>query len=273
MMTTHASTYPPQSACTTVTRHAQTPKHQVCGIRCSADRNIALFASNSLKRREVHPLGTDASDEALIKAIGQRDRHAMAVLYGRHHVRVYRFALRVTGDATLAEDIVSDVFLEVWRHADRFKSRAQVSTWLLAIARNKGITAVRRHCGEHLDVDTLEIEDPAYDPEVLISKSDRRKAIQSVLSQLSAAQREVIDLVYYHEKSVEEVAKIVGIPANTVKTRMFYARRRMKAVIETAERNGLFGAIGPRKNGQNSSRQAGQGPSEDPQLAIRKIPS
>ena len=264
MMTTDASKYPPQPSCATVTRHTQTPKHQVRGIRYSADRNIALFASNSPKGREAHPLGTDASDEALIKAIGQRDRHAMAVLYGRHHVRVYRFALRVTGDATLAEDIVSDVFLEVWRHADRFKSRAQVSTWLLAIARNKGITAVRRHCDEHLDVNTLEIEDPADDPEVLISKSDRRKAIQRVLLQLSAAQREVIDLVYYHEKSVGEVAKIIGIPASTVKTRMFYARRRMKAVIETAEHNGLFGAIGPRKNGQNNSRQAGPGPSADP---------
>ena len=264
MMTTDASKYPPQSSYTTVRRYTQAPKHQVCGIRCSADRNIALFAPSSLKGREAHPRGTDASDEALIKAIGQRDRHAMAVLYGRHHVRVYRFALRVTGDATLAEDIVSDVFLEVWRHADRFKSKAQVSTWLLGIARSKGITAVRRHGDGHLDVDTLEIEDLADDPEVLISKSDRRNAIQRALSQLSVAQREVIDLVYYHEKSVGEVAEIIGVPAGTVKTRMFYARRRMKAIIETAERNGLFGAVGPRKNGQNSSRQAGQGPNADP---------
>jgi RNA polymerase sigma-70 factor (ECF subfamily) len=264
MMTTDASKYPPQSSCTTVTKHKQAPRHQVCGIRCSADRNIASFASNRLKGGEAHPLAADASDDALIKAIGQRDRHAMAVLYGRHHVRVYRFALRVTGDATLAEDIVSDVFLEVWRHADRFKSKAQVSTWLLAIARNKSITAVRRHCDEHLEVNALEIEDPADDPEALISKSDPRRAIQRALLQLSAAQREVIDLVYYHEKSVGEVATIIGVPAGTVKSRMFYARRRMKAVIETAERNGFFGAVGPRKNGKNNSRQAGPGRSADP---------
>jgi len=264
MMTADASKYPPQSSCTTVTKHKQAPRHQVCGIRCSADRNVALLASNRLKGGEAHPLGTNASDEALIKAIGQRDRNAMAVLYGRHHVRVYHFALRVTGDATLDEDIVSDVFLEVWRHADRFKSRSQVSTWLLAIARNKGITAARRNRDEHLDIDTLEIEDPTDDPEVLTSRSDWSKAIQRALSQLSAAQREVIDLVYYHEKSVGEVAKITGVPASTVKTRMFYARRRMKAVIETADRNGLFGAVRPRRNGQNNSRQAGPGPSADP---------
>src|SRR6476660_8560218 len=86
-------------------------------IRFAADRTIGVFVSNFRKRREAYPLGTDASDEALIKAIARFDRHAMAVLYRRHHVRVYRFALRVTGDASLAEDIVSEVFFEVWRHA------------------------------------------------------------------------------------------------------------------------------------------------------------
>ena len=136
-------------------------------IQSSADRTIGVFVSNFRKRREAHPLGTDASDEALIKAIARSDRHAMAVLYGRHHVRVYRFALRVTGDASLAEDIVSEAFFEGWRHADRFKSRAQVSTWLLAIARNKGVTAVKRGSNQQLDVEMLEIEDPTYDPEVL----------------------------------------------------------------------------------------------------------
>jgi RNA polymerase sigma-70 factor, ECF subfamily len=134
----------------------------------------------------------------------------------------------------LAEDIVSEAFFEVWRHADRFKSRAEVSTWLLAIARNKGVTAVKRRSGQQLDLKTLEIEDPADDPEVLINKSDRSEAIQRCLSQLSAVQREVIDLVYYHEKSVGDVAKIVGVPASTVKTRMFYARRRMKEILKAA---------------------------------------
>jgi RNA polymerase sigma-70 factor, ECF subfamily len=203
-------------------------------IRLAADRMIGVLESSFRKGREAHPPGADASDGAIIKAIARSDRHAMAVLYGRHHVRVYRFALRVTGDATLAEDVVSEVFFEVWRHADRFKSRAQVSTWLLAIARNKAVTAVRRRSDQQLDVATLEIEDPADDPEVLINKSDRSEAIQRCLSQLSAVQREIIDLVYYHEKSVGDVAKIVGVPASTVKTRMFYARRRMKEILEAA---------------------------------------
>ena len=200
-------------------------------MRRTAQRTIGVFVSNFRKGREAHPLETDASDEALIRAIARSDRHAMAVLYRRHHVRVYRFALRVTGDASLAEDIVSEVFFEVWRHADGFKSRAQVSTWLLAIARNKGAAAVKRRSGQQLDVETLEIEDPADDPDVLINKSDRSEAIPRCLTQLSPVQREVIDLVYYHEKSVGDVAKIVGVPASTVKTRMFYARRRMQEIL------------------------------------------
>jgi RNA polymerase sigma-70 factor (ECF subfamily) len=201
----------------------------------SAQANgFAVEAIAAWNGHEVHPSGTDASDEALIEAIGRRDRHAMALLYGRHHVRVYRFALRVTGDATLAEDIVSEVFLDVWRHADGFKAKAQVSTWLLAIARNKSLSALRRCSDKQLDGETIDMEDPADDPEISVDKRNRSEVIRRCLSQLSAAQREVIDLVYYHEKSVGEVARIVGVPASTVKTRMFYARQRMGEFLKAA---------------------------------------
>ena len=95
-----------------------------------------------------HP---NVSDNALIKAIALGDRQAMELLYSRHNVRVYRFSLRITGNATLAEDIVSEVFLDVWRRADGFKANSQVSTWLLAIARNKSLSAVRRRVDAPLD--------------------------------------------------------------------------------------------------------------------------
>ena len=78
------------------------------------------------------------------------------------------------------------------------------------------------------------IEDPADDPGTVLEKKDKSALIQKCLSQLSTAQREVIDLVYYHEKSVEEVAQIVGAPASTVKTRMFYARQRMGELLNDA---------------------------------------
>ena len=177
----------------------------------------------------------DLSDEALISLIADGDKRAMQVLYARHNVRVYRFILRLTGNQSLAEDLVSEVFLDVWRQAEGFESKSQVSTWLLAIARYKALSALRRRTDEHLDDHTAaSIEDTADDPETVVGTKDRNIIVQKCLTKLSPAHREVIDLVYYHEKSVEEVAKIVGVPAATVKTRMFYARSKMADLLKDA---------------------------------------
>ena len=206
-------------------------------LRLAAVHSVGEVGAG-IRAEQERPLSTDASDAALIDAIHRGDRRAMALLYGRHHIRVYRFALRLTGDATVAEDIVSDVFLDVWRQPKSFKAKAQVSTWLLAITRNKSLSEVRRHRDKELDVESIELEDPADGPEVSVQKTTRGGVIRTCLSQLSTVQREVIDLVYYHEKSVAEVAKIVGVCANTVKTRMFYARRRMEQFLRAAGYDG-----------------------------------
>src|SRR5438105_15880793 len=93
------------------------------------------------------------SDEALIGRIAAGDKLAMQVLFARHHVRVYRFVLRLVGEPAAAEDLISDVFLDVWRQANRFEGRSAVSTWLLAIARFKALSALRRRPEEELDED------------------------------------------------------------------------------------------------------------------------
>jgi RNA polymerase sigma-70 factor, ECF subfamily len=175
------------------------------------------------------------SDEALTTAIAAGDRGAMKALYERHNVRVYRFGLRLVGDTSLAEDVVSEVFLAVWRRAGAFKAKSRVSTWLLAIARHKALSALRGPSEQHFDDDdAAAIADPADNAEAIIDHQDRNAIIRGCLSQLSAIHREVLDLVYYHDKSVHEVAQIVGVPASTVKTRMFNARRRMESLLETA---------------------------------------
>src|SRR5215216_1635442 len=171
------------------------------------------------------------SDEVLIGRIASGDRLAMQVLFARHHVRVYRFVLRLVRDESVAEDLISEVFLDVWRQAGRFEGRSAVSTWLLAIARFKALSALRRKPDEEL---AEAIEDPTDDPEVSLAKKDKGAVIRKCLAGLSAEHREIIDLVYYHEKSVEEVAAIVGIPENTVKTRMFYARKRLADLLKAA---------------------------------------
>jgi RNA polymerase sigma-70 factor (ECF subfamily) len=175
----------------------------------------------------------ETSDEALIELIAEGNKRAMQVLYARHNVRVYRFIVRLTGNTSLAEDLVSEVFLDVWRQAEAFESKSRVSTWLLAIARYKTLSALRRRSEEHLD-DRMAatIEDTADDPETVVYQKDRNTIVQKCLTRLSPAHREVIDLVYYHEKSVDEVARIVGVPAATVKTRMFYARNKMAELLK-----------------------------------------
>jgi len=174
----------------------------------------------------------ETSDEALVLSIATGDKQALQVLFGRHNVRVYRFVLRFLNDEAAAEDLVSEVFLDVWRQANRFEARSQVSTWLLAMARNKALSALRRRSTEELDEEVAEfIEDPADNPEVTMQKKQRNSILADCLTQLSAVHREIIDLVYYHEKSIDEVAEIIGVPQNTVKTRMFYARKRIAELM------------------------------------------
>ena len=173
------------------------------------------------------------SDEVLIARIAGGDRLAMQVLFARHQVRVYRFVLRLVRNEATAEDLISEVFLDVWRQAGKFEGRSAVSTWMLSIARFKALSALRRRPEQELDDKTAEqIEDHSDDPEVALAKKDKAAVLRQALSKLSAEHREVVDLVYYHEKSVEEVAGIVGIPEATVKTRMFYARKKLSELLK-----------------------------------------
>ena len=142
------------------------------------------------------------SDEALVSAIVAGDRQAMRALYLRHNVRVYRFVVRLLADAALAEDVVSEVFLQVWRRADGFEAGSRVSTWLLAIARYKALSALRARSHEQLDDGAAAaVADPTDDAR---TSWPTRTGVSctNALAQLPAIHREVLDLVY-HEKSVE----------------------------------------------------------------------
>jgi RNA polymerase sigma-70 factor (ECF subfamily) len=176
------------------------------------------------------------SDSELIAAVAKGEKAAMHALFVRHNVRVYRFILRITGNASLAEDLVSDVFLDVWRKAGQFEQRSQVSTWLLAIARLKAISAMRRRPHDELDEQALaQIEDPGENADVMLERQERFTLLRKCLANVSPAHREIIDLVYYHGKSVAEASVIVGIPQASVKTRMFYARQRLGELLQQAE--------------------------------------
>jgi RNA polymerase sigma-70 factor (ECF subfamily) len=199
-------------------------------------QEVAIYAApvmGTAVTREHRRSATIASDEALIGRISAGDKLAMQILFARHHLRVYRFALRFVRNQALAEDIVSGTFLDVWRRAGRFKSQSAVSTWLLAIARFKALSELRRRPEEQLcDEGAVRAEEPSDNPEMAIQKKDQCEILRKcVTTLLSRNHREIVDLIYYHEKSIEEVAAIVGIHVSSVKTRAFYARKRLSKLL------------------------------------------
>jgi RNA polymerase sigma-70 factor (ECF subfamily) len=137
-----------------------------------------------------------SSDEMLIRRIAGGDQLAMRTLFGRHRVAVYRWLLRLVGDEALVEDLLNEVFLDVWRKAASFEARSSVSTWLLAIARYKALSARRRRTDAELDEKIAStVADPADDPEVVLQKKNRAEALRQSLARLSPEHAEVLDLV------------------------------------------------------------------------------
>src|ERR1700738_2147862 len=156
--------------------------HSRRGRRGSAMQYSDAIAAVAAGRRRS--ADKETSDQALVGLIAQGDKDAMQVLFGRHNVRVFRFLMRfVDGEAT-AEDLVSEVFIEVWRNASQFEARSQVSTWLLGIARHKALSALRRRSTDELDDDVIErIEDPSDNPEVTLQKTERSEILRDCLEQ------------------------------------------------------------------------------------------
>jgi RNA polymerase sigma-70 factor (ECF subfamily) len=195
-------------------------------------KKMQVIGSSVLNATTKPRLRGAENDEALIAAIAAGDQRAMRTLYDRHHVRVFRFATRLVGDAATAEDVVSETFMDVWRQADRFEGRSAVTTWIMSIARFKALSVRRRRQEIDLDEKLAEtIADQSSTPEQAVLEMDRSAQLRACLTQLSPDHREIVDLVYYHDKTIEEVAEIVGVPKNTVKTRMFYARKRLAQLL------------------------------------------
>ncbi len=174
-------------------------------------------------------------DRDLITRTAAKDRAAMHALYARHNVRVFRFLMGRVRNEAIAEELTNEVFLDVWRLAGRFEGRSAVSTWLLAIAHNKAMSLLRKRREDELEDEVAEqVVDDSDDPEESEQKRSKAEAMRETINALSDEHREVIDLVYYHEKSVREVAEIAGIPEATVKTRMHYARKALGELMKQA---------------------------------------
>jgi RNA polymerase sigma-70 factor, ECF subfamily len=199
--------------------------------------NCAVPQTDRLSRADclepsIQPPASTMPDEVLLRRIGTGDQVAMQALYARHHRRVFSLTLRQVGNPAVAEDVTSEVFLDVWRQADRFEGKSAVTTWLSAITRFKACSATRRRREEPWDEETaVAIEDPTDDPEVVLDRKKRHAILRKCMIRLSPEHRRITDLVYCHEKSMGEVAQIVNITENAAKMRMFYARRKLADLL------------------------------------------
>ncbi|MEJ2089332.1 MAG: sigma-70 family RNA polymerase sigma factor [Gammaproteobacteria bacterium] len=176
---------------------------------------------------------TTDQDQALIARIAAGDRRAFELLFSKYGERVFRYAHRLISDVTKAEEVANDVMLEVWKTAARFEGRSKVSTWILGITRHLALNAVRRKTLDTVDVaDAPELaDDKQVDGAVEHDRDVLGEGIRAALAELSAEHRDVIELTFFHGCTYHEIAEIVGCPENTVKTRMYHAKRQLQSLL------------------------------------------
>jgi len=185
--------------------------------------------------------GEGAVDAALLQRVAGGDRNAFAELYRRLQRPLYGYLMKLVREREMVEDVLNETMMEVWRQAARFEGRASVNTWVFSIAHHRAVSRLRRKRETALDEESAAaIEDEAPTPDARAESSDMNRLLATLMEQLSFEHREILHLAYYQEFSVQEIAEALDLPANTVKTRMFYARQRLKALLE---KSGVQGAV------------------------------
>ena len=175
--------------------------------------------------------GTVESDEArLLRRVTAGELHAFEQLYRAYHPRLTRFLERMTRRPGLVEEVLNDTLLVVWHRAGSYNGASKVSTWIFAIAYRMALKGMRR-TDEPLEAGDDERADTGPGPEQQLSRWQLHAALERALDGLSAEQRAVVDLTYFHGIGYREIAEIVDCPVDTVKTRMFHARRRLRALL------------------------------------------
>jgi RNA polymerase sigma-70 factor, ECF subfamily len=202
------------------------------GFGAGMDRSLSLPSTPS------EPVGRD---EAWLTAIATGDRRAFDELYREYGPRIFRFAYRLIHDRTKAEEVTNDVMLEIWKHAGHFEKRSSVSTWILGIARHRTLNAVRNKTLHIAPLEEAEeVPDEADTAETELDHTTIVRALKVALDKLSPEHREVIELSFFHDLSHKEVAEITNCPENTVKTRMFYAKKRLEPLLAALAAKGAL---------------------------------
>src|SRR5215472_14835982 len=175
----------------------------------------------------------DNPEQLLIQRIAEGSREAFEQLYRAWQTRLFRYLLRMVGDSGAAEELTNDTMVAAWKAAPGFKGQSKVSTWLFAIARNKALNSLRRRQPETVEVEeAMAVAASSGGQEQSVSRDRLHTTMKDALQQLSPEHREVMELTFYQELSYQEIAEIMQCPVNTVKTRMFYAKKKLQEILE-----------------------------------------
>ena len=173
----------------------------------------------------------DAVDRRLLLRIGARDLAAFEQFYRSYHLRLGHFVMNLTRRPPLVEEVVNDTMLAVWRNPERYNGASRVSTWVFAIAYRQGLQALRRFDLPLEDAEDEGASPPDAGPEGEAGLASLAARLKAAVAALPPSQRMVVDLTYGQEMGYREIAEVMDCPVDTVKTRMFHARRALRAAL------------------------------------------
>jgi len=180
------------------------------------------------------------SDGQLLARIARGDKDAVTALYRRLERPLFAFLVKTLRDREAAADVLNETMLDVWRQAGRFEGKSSVATWIYSIAHHKAVSWLRKRREVELDEEAVAaIPDDTPGADKVIATRDMSQIIARLMEKLSVDHRIVLQLAYFQEFSVGQIAEILDCPENTVKTRMFYARQRLRTLLEA---EGIEGA-------------------------------
>jgi len=178
---------------------------------------------------------TPESETVLLRRIAAKDRRAFEALYHAYYRRLFAYLFKTIRRPELAEEVLDDVMLAVWTGAAGFNGRSRPSTWIFGIAYHKALKALARQGRHHAEIEESDVEEPMTDespgPEGLLARREMADLLERALRALPLEQRTVVELTYYHGFAYQEIAEVMGCPVNTVKTRLFHARRRLRELL------------------------------------------
>ncbi|HEY88245.1 MAG TPA: sigma-70 family RNA polymerase sigma factor [Thermoflexia bacterium] len=178
------------------------------------------------------PVDDSSADVELLALSSRGDADAFELLYQRHNRALYNYLLRLIHRPTVAEELLQEVFLAAWKAAAKFRGEAKVKNWLFRIAHHRAVSWLRRNREEFTLDDEIPNEPVTSQAERSVEDSWRIEQLHIALDKLSPTHRAVLELAFFHEMNYAEIAKIMGCPIGTVKSRMSYARRNLSAHLK-----------------------------------------